>query len=67
MQTVLRWWPHHGAAEGVGVKVAAESDDDPGVQHVSGSGLRQPEHTHVRYEANTGQSICVSLLTYRRI
>lgn len=37
---------HHGAAVGVGVKVTAESDHDPGVQHVSGSGLRQPEHTH---------------------
>lgn len=39
-------WTHHGAAVGVGVEVTAEGDDDAGVQHVSGSGLRQPEHTH---------------------
>lgn len=35
--------PHHGAAEGVRVEVAPEGDDHAGVQHVSGSRLRQPE------------------------
>lgn len=35
---------YHGTAEGVGVEVTAEGDDDTGVQHGSGSGLGQPGH-----------------------
>lgn len=39
---------HHGAAVGVGVEVAAEGNNYPSIQHVSGPRLRQPEHTHTQ-------------------
>lgn len=39
---------HHGAAVGVGVEVAAEGNNYPSIQHVSGPRLRKPEHTHTQ-------------------
>lgn len=51
---------YHGAAEGVGVEVTAEGDDDAGVQHGPGSGLRQPGRTERRTRVNQiHQKVCV--------